>query len=170
MGIDAGFDMVPRLSRGVVDRQNWDRFIDIVREHYKDDTQVEFKPSHIEFKAGEHPTLPLECHKFLRFSSKISGRIAATTRVEGYIKTVTAIARVIFGSRILYWNECADQRGHYDWHEVYESIRSYEQVRRSSSDSSFSLNTSNPPLYSQMSPRPPPLLHIWSTMSIPPKS
>jgi hypothetical protein len=41
MGIDAGFDMYPPLSKGVVDRLNWGRFIDFIKEHYKDDTQVE---------------------------------------------------------------------------------------------------------------------------------
>lgn len=171
MGIDAGFDMVPRLSRGVVDRQNWNRFIDIVKEHYKNDTQVEFKPNYIVFKAGEHPRLPLECHKFLRFSSKIPGRIAATTKAESYIDTVTRIARVNFGSRVQYWNEGVDQRRHYDWHEVHESIKSYEQVRHTSSASlSFSLNASKPISYSRMSPRLTPLLHISLTVSIPSKS
>ncbi|KAK0609069.1 SET domain-containing protein 5 [Lasiodiplodia hormozganensis] len=105
MGIDAGFDM----------------------DHYKDDVQVEVKPNYIEFKAGEHPLLPFEGHKFLRFSSKISGSIASTTGVESYINTVTRIAKVHFGSRVQPWNECFDQYGEYDWDEVNESMRSYEE-------------------------------------------
>ncbi|KUI59135.1 SET domain-containing protein 5 [Cytospora mali] len=127
MGIDAGFDMVPRLSRGIVDKQNWDSFINQIKELYKDDAQVEIKPNYIVFKAGEHPKLPLEGHKFLRFSSKISGRIASETRVESYINAITRVARARFGFRIQYWNECADQHGYYDWNEVHESVRSYEQ-------------------------------------------
>jgi hypothetical protein len=129
MGYDAGFDMLPRLSKGVVDRHKWDRFIRGVKDRYKDDIQVETKPNYILFKAGEQPILPFEGHKFLRFSSKISGSTAATTKVESYIDTVTRIAKAHFGSRIRYWNEYADEYGEYDWDEVHESIRSYEQVR-----------------------------------------
>lgn len=129
MGIDAGFDMVPPLSKGIVDRHNWRKFIDFIKEHYNDDAQVEIKPNYINFKAGEHPKLPFEGHKFLRFSSKVSGAIAAASGVERYINTVTRVAQVHFGSRVQYWNEGADQRGSYDWNKVHESIRSYEQVR-----------------------------------------
>jgi hypothetical protein len=128
MGIDAGFDMDPPLTKGVVDRQNWEKFIDYVKEHYKDDKQVEIKPNYINFKAGEHPKLPLEGHKFLRFSSKVSGRIVASSGVKGYIETVTRFAKIHFGSRVQYWNEGADKYGIYDWNKVRESIRSYEQV------------------------------------------
>ncbi|KAF5876089.1 putative set domain-containing protein 5 protein [Botrytis fragariae] len=130
MGIDAGFDIHPRLSKGIVDRQNWGRFIDFIKEHYKDDTQVEIKPNYISFKAGEHPKLPFEGHKFLRFSSKVSGSIAADTNVESYIDTVTRIAQANFGSRIRYWDEGVDQSGVYSWTEVQESIRSYQQLQR----------------------------------------
>ena len=137
MGVDAGFDMVPRLSNGVVERHNWDQFIGLIKDHYKDDTQVEIKPNYILFKAGEHPILPFEGHKFLRFSSKVSGSIAAATRVESYIDTVTSMANAYFGSRVQYWHEGTDQRGKYDWNEVRESIRSYEQVRRALADSTF---------------------------------
>lgn len=132
MGIDAGFDMVPRLSRGTADMQNWARFLDIIQEYYKDDAQVEVTPNCILFKAGEHPSLPFEGHKFLRFSSKVSGRIAYESHAESYINTVTAVAKATFGSRIQYWDEGADQLGHYSWNEVNESLRSYDEVRRTS--------------------------------------
>lgn len=123
MGVDAGFDMVPRLSRGAIDRQNWDQFISFIKDYYKDDVQVEVHRNYLEFKAGEHPRLPFEGHKFLRFSSKIIGD------VEDYLDFVRSVARVRFGFRIQAWHERADQFGHYNWHEVHESIRSYEQVR-----------------------------------------
>lgn len=129
MGIDAGFDMYPPLSKGVVDRHNWGRFIDFIKEQYRDDTQVEIRPNYINFKAGEHPKLPFEGHKFLRFSSKVSGAIANVSGVERYIDTVTRVAQAHFGSRVVYWNEGLDQRGIYDWSKVNESLRSYEQVR-----------------------------------------
>lgn len=129
MGVDAGFDMVPRLSRGVVDTSDWDSFISLLKRHYRDDPQVEIKPNYILFKAGEYPMLPFEGHKFLRFSSKVSGKIATETGVENYIDTIKRVARARWGSRVRYWHEGADQYGYYDWEEVHESFRSYEQVR-----------------------------------------
>jgi hypothetical protein len=60
MDIDSGFDMVPRLIKGAVDRHNWLSFIERIKERYEDDDQVEIKPNYIEFNAGEHPLLPFE--------------------------------------------------------------------------------------------------------------
>ncbi|KAL1865026.1 hypothetical protein Daus18300_007373 [Diaporthe australafricana] len=133
MGVDACFDMVPRLSRRTVDTNNWNRFIETVKQHYKDDAQVEILPNLILFKAGEHPRLPFEGHKVLRFSSKVSGRIATESGVWSYIDTVMAFAKAEFGPRIQSWSECADQLGHYSWSEVNESFRSYEEPDESDS-------------------------------------
>ncbi|KAG6026858.1 hypothetical protein E4U41_001146, partial [Claviceps citrina] len=72
MGIDAGFDMVPRLSATGSDRLKWKTFLVHIEDEYLDDPLVELKPNYIVFKVGEHPVLPFEGHKFLRFSSKIS--------------------------------------------------------------------------------------------------
>lgn len=130
MGIDIGFDMVPRLSRGAMDTQNWVHFINVIREHFRDDAQVETTPNYIVFKVGEHPRLPFAGHKFLRFSSKVSDRIATESHTESYIKTVTAFAKTSFGSRIQHWDDADDQFGHYNWKEVNESLRSYDEVRR----------------------------------------
>ncbi|KAK6608606.1 set domain-containing protein 5 [Botrytis cinerea] len=138
MGVDAGFDIVPRLSKGIVDRQKWGRFIDFIKEYYKDDSQVEIKPNYIDFKAGEHPKLPFEGHKCLRFSSKVLGSIAEETKAERYINTVTRIAQELFGSRIRCWHEGADQFGVYNWTEVHESIRPYEQPDELKTPSSIS--------------------------------
>ena len=126
MGIDAGFDMVPRLSKEAIDQQKWQSFIEVIKERYQNDNLVEVKPNYLRFKAGEHPSLPFEGHKFLRFSSKISGSHA--NGVEKYINTVTQVAQVNFGPRVRYWNEIGDGRGFYSWPEVYESIKSYAQV------------------------------------------
>ncbi|KAL5375447.1 hypothetical protein PMIN02_012032 [Paraphaeosphaeria minitans] len=127
MGIDAGFDMVPPLFKGGVDRHDWDHLIDFVRTRFKDDPQVEIRSNYIAFKAGEHPMLPFEGHKFLRFSSKVSGSTAAATGVEQYIDIVARLAKVRFGSRVQYWNEAWDRYGIYECDEVNESFRSYEQ-------------------------------------------
>jgi hypothetical protein len=126
MGIDAGFDMVPRLSKGVVDRHNWESFIRRVKERYKDDELVEAKPNYLEFNIGEHPLLPFEGHKFLRFSSKLLG--SHTNGVMKYIETVTMLAQLSFGSRARYWSEATDQWGFYNWNDVNDSFKSYEQV------------------------------------------
>ncbi len=126
MGIDAGFDMVPRLSKGAVDSQNWKSFIKTIKEHYQNDDLVEVKSNYIEFKACEHPLLPFEGHKFLRFSSKISDSHAEG--VEEYIDTVTRVAKVCFGSRARYWNEAFDEWEFYNWSEVHDSIETYEKV------------------------------------------
>ena len=73
MGIDAGFDMVPRLSKGVMNRQNWQSSIKIIKERYQIHDLVEVKSNYIVFKAGEHPLLRFGGHKFLCFISKVSG-------------------------------------------------------------------------------------------------
>ncbi|PTB34877.1 hypothetical protein M441DRAFT_74731 [Trichoderma asperellum CBS 433.97] len=101
MDIGAGFDMDPPLSKEVVDRQ---------------------------IRGREHPKLPFEGHKFVRFSPKVSGAIASRSGVKCYINTVTRVARAHFGSRVQCWNEGADQYGVHDWKKVHESIRSYEQL------------------------------------------
>jgi len=126
MEINAGFDMVPCLSRGAVDKENWRSFIKVIKERYQNDDLVEIKPNYFEFKAGEHPLLPFEGHKFLRFSSKVSGSHAKG--VKKYMDTVTRVARVSFGSRVRCWNEAADERGFYNRQDVHTSIESYEQV------------------------------------------
>lgn len=64
--IEAGFDMVPRLTKGAVDKQNWQSFIKFIKAHYNNDELVDVKPNYIVFKAGEHLLLPFEGHKFLR--------------------------------------------------------------------------------------------------------
>ena len=107
MGIDAGFDMVPPLSNGAVDRQNWQSFIKIIKEHYQNDKLVEIKPNCIVFKTGEHPLLPFDGHRFLRFISKISG--SHVKRVEEYIDTVTRVPKASFGPRVRYWNEAFEE-------------------------------------------------------------
>ncbi|KAF2416955.1 SET domain-containing protein [Tothia fuscella] len=127
MGIDAGFDMDPPLSKSAIDRHDWEQFIAAVKARYKDDDQFEIKSNYINFRAGEHPKLPFEGHKFLRFSSKISGSNARTSGVEQIIVTVGRIARSHFGSRVKYWNEAANEYGVYGWEKVDESIISYIQ-------------------------------------------
>ena len=105
MGIDAGFDMLPPLSKGAVDKQNLQSFNKVIKERYQNDDLVEMKSNYLKFKAGEHPLLSFKGHKFLRFSSKISGSHAKG--VEEYIDIVTGVAQVSFDSRVRCWNEVA---------------------------------------------------------------
>ncbi|KAI1763147.1 SET domain-containing protein [Hypoxylon sp. FL1150] len=139
MGIDAGFDMVPPLSKGEEDAKNWANFLHCVRSCYVDDPKVEAKSHWIEFKAGEHPTLPYEGHKFRRFSSKISGSIASSTGVWEYISTVTGMAKVIFGPRAQPWNEAVDQSGFYGWDEVQRVKKTWGKPDEPESQASISV-------------------------------
>ncbi|KAG6019655.1 hypothetical protein E4U40_006809 [Claviceps sp. LM458 group G5] len=123
MGIDMGFDMVPRLTSRWEDVSKWGAFLDDIKKNYFDDPRVEMKANHILFQVGERPTLPFEGSKFLRFSSKVS----IDPRTEQYIRTVFECAKLHFGLRVVFWNELFDQEGHYSWDEVYESVRSYKQ-------------------------------------------
>lgn len=118
--------MVSRPSKGTADKQNWQSFIEFIKISYQNDDLVEIKSDFLEFKAGEYPRLPLEGHKFLRFSSKVSASHAKG--VEKYIDTVTWVARAHSGSRVHYWNEAADRGGFYSWQEANDSLDSYEQV------------------------------------------
>ncbi|KPM44218.1 hypothetical protein AK830_g2356 [Neonectria ditissima] len=122
MGIDAGFDMVPRLTTGTADKKDWEMFLDSVATYYQDDDKVVAEPYGLRFKVGEHPVLPFEGHKFLRFSSKISGRDG---RAEDYILIVSRIAKRIFGPKVYRWREGGEMTGYYGWAEVNESIASY---------------------------------------------
>lgn len=126
MGIDAGFDLIPRLSKSREDKDLWHFFIERVKQAYEDDDGVEVKENCIEFNAGEHPRLPFDGHKCLRFSSKISGKTGE--QAEEYINGVTHIARLILGSRVERWSEMRDTYGFYGWKEVNDSQRSYDQV------------------------------------------
>ncbi|KAI0410424.1 hypothetical protein F5X98DRAFT_368815 [Xylaria grammica] len=96
----------PRV--GHEDRRQWERFLEGVKQYYADDGQVEVSPRAVQFKVGEWPSLPLEGHMFLRFSSRITGSTAAKTRVENYIREVQEFARALFG-----------ERGFYRWDFVY---------------------------------------------------
>ncbi|KAI0447430.1 hypothetical protein F4803DRAFT_499645 [Xylaria telfairii] len=125
MGADAGFDMVPRLSQGNEDRRKWERFLEGLKQYYADDERVEFGPRVVQFKAGEWPSLPVEGHKFLRFSSRITGATAANTGVDKYLREVRAFAKAVFGGRIRPWNELSDVGGFYRWDFVHATSKLY---------------------------------------------
>lgn len=132
MGFDCGFDMVPRLENTEEEQYRWSKFLDEVKELYKHDTVFELRANFVEFEVGEHPLLPFEGYKFLRFSSKISS--ASTEAAEICIRQVCRIARKYFGSRIQFWHELnEDYIPAYGWDEVSKSIKSfYSSVSRDS--------------------------------------
>ncbi|KAI0965166.1 hypothetical protein F4678DRAFT_453665, partial [Xylaria arbuscula] len=144
MGVDEGFDMVPRLSRSREDVLMWKKFIDIIRERYKGDDQVHFRDDHIRFHVGEHPMLPLDGQKFLRYSSKSSGD------AWGYIQSVYQIAKSVFGLRVRSWTEAADKHGFYDWRDVHETQKSVYERATTLTISHFAGQRSNYPLENQM--------------------
>ncbi|KAI5456710.1 hypothetical protein BGZ63DRAFT_408854 [Mariannaea sp. PMI_226] len=102
MGFDAGFDMVPQLTRTATDSRDWEIFIAFLKEHYRDSKRILIKPNCLLFKVGKHPIIPVEGHKFLHFSSKISGKAALDSGIKDYINTVTQITKIIFGGHVQY--------------------------------------------------------------------
>ncbi|KAF9763893.1 hypothetical protein IL306_002965, partial [Fusarium sp. DS 682] len=131
MGIDAGFDMVPRLSSGVDDQQDWDRFIEDVKILYKGDPVFKIHTNYVAFEAGEYPRLPLQGHKLLRFSSKLC------RGVDPYLMDVTDLARHHFGSRVRKWMDGVED-SHYSWNEVNDSFKLYDQPDQAPSNSALS--------------------------------
>ncbi|KAF4437247.1 SET domain-containing 5 [Fusarium acutatum] len=123
MDIEVGFDMVPRLSSGAGDQQAWKEFIDHVRAVHHDDSKVKVRAYYIEFEVGEHPFLPFEGHKFLRFSSKLN----SNGNVEHYIYSIIRLTRLYFGPRVHPWNDGLNQFDYYSWSEVHDSFRLYNQ-------------------------------------------
>jgi hypothetical protein len=89
---------------------------------------------YIRFMVGECPHMPGNpdrCDYFLRFSSKVSGRL--TTPAEPYIRSVYKIAKKYFGSRVHFWHEMVEtgderQWGYYDWREVHDADRKLREL------------------------------------------
>ncbi|KEY70680.1 hypothetical protein S7711_11492 [Stachybotrys chartarum IBT 7711] len=83
---------------------------------------------------GECPHLPSNpdrCDYFLRFSSKISGRL--TSPAEPYIGGVHKIAKKYFGSRVHFWHEMDEtgderQYGYHDWQTVHDASKKLREV------------------------------------------
>ena len=123
MGFDCGFDMVPRLNESKNNRDRWLVFIDVLKKMYNEDPVFQVQPRVIVFQVGEYPRLPLEGHKFLRFSSKVSG--SNTAAAEPYIRQVYRVAREIFGQQVQFWHELHDNYGYYDWDAVNKSLEGY---------------------------------------------
>mmetsp|Transcript_2727 Transcript_2727/g.3228 ORF Transcript_2727/g.3228 Transcript_2727/m.3228 type:complete len:204 (+) Transcript_2727:168-779(+) len=118
MGIDIGFDIFPPLGHQEEDR--WVRLLQIIESLYSADPVLVRTESHLEFKIGEHPLLDLDCTKFRRFSSKISGRHGAA---ETYLKSVYQIARMVFGDlRVHWWSDYGyggEPKTKYTWREIW---------------------------------------------------
>lgn len=77
------------------------------------------------------PSNPDRCEYFLRFSSKVSGRLTAPARP--YILNVYKIAKRHFGSRVHFWhemNETGDERqwGYYGWQEVHDAKKKLREL------------------------------------------
>ncbi|KLO90172.1 uncharacterized protein LW94_13391 [Fusarium fujikuroi] len=120
---ESGFDMVPRLS-GYEDQEIWEEFIEHVQTVYKDESAFKIKADYMVFEEGKQLLLPLEGHKFLRFSSIPDD----DSHVEFHINLVTDIARDYFGSRVRSWQSALGESGYYSEEEVNDSYRLYEQL------------------------------------------
>ncbi|KND89209.1 hypothetical protein TOPH_06228 [Tolypocladium ophioglossoides CBS 100239] len=151
MGFDCGFDICPRLELNAANKLAYQEFLREVISTYQGvhdeegrraDGKVLVLPGDSEeldkvniwFMVGECPHLPStpdQCNYFLRFSSKVSGRL--TTPAEKYIRAIHEIAKRYFGSRVHYWhgmNETGDEKqyGCYDWPEVQEAAKELREL------------------------------------------
>ncbi|KAL7943203.1 hypothetical protein V8C42DRAFT_329985 [Trichoderma barbatum] len=147
MGFDCGFDISPRLKVNDENKRVYQQFLDEIIETYqyvydedgrREDGKILDLPNSskyssknlIQLMIGECPRMPSSpelCNYFLRFSSKVSGRL--TTSAEPYIMEVLKIARKHFGSRVHFWHELHEtddmeqQFGVYGWDEVNAAER-----------------------------------------------
>lgn len=151
MGYDCGFDISPKLEVTTENKQVYQQFLDEIIETYqdvyddegrRDDGKILDLPNSskysqknlIQLMIGECPNMPSSpewCNYFLRFSSKISGRL--TTPAEPYIRAAHQIAKKHFGSRVHFWHELYEgeeqkQYGIYGWDEVNAASRELREL------------------------------------------
>ncbi|KAJ4200845.1 hypothetical protein NW759_015760 [Fusarium solani] len=146
MGYDCGFDIYPRLEATAEHKEAYQQFLDDIISVYegvhdeegrRDDGKVLEMPGdtahsdkvNICFMVGECPRMPANpdrCNYFLRFSSKISGRLTAPA--ESYIRSVYKIARKNFGSRVHFWNDLYDEFGCYGWQQIYDAEKELREL------------------------------------------
>ncbi|KAJ4183155.1 hypothetical protein NW755_010004 [Fusarium falciforme] len=156
MGFGCGFDIYPRLEVTPENKEAYQRFLDEIIDIYKDTYDLRGRrddgkvlemptdsdhPDHFDkvnicFMVGECPHMPSNperCDYFLRFSSKVSGRLTAPA--EPYIRSVYKIAKKHFGSKVHFWDELRetdDQRqwGWYDWQQVHDTEKELRELER----------------------------------------
>ncbi|KAF2820902.1 hypothetical protein CC86DRAFT_303944, partial [Ophiobolus disseminans] len=118
MGYDCGFDIHPRLEPTSSDQVLHRQFL---HEIYAFDSEPDSRSrsgqilvadsnnSFIRFMIGECPHLPSYpalCNYFLRFSSKISRGVTASS--EKYVMGMKKIAQKYFSARVKFWHEQCD--------------------------------------------------------------
>ncbi|KAK3367284.1 hypothetical protein B0T24DRAFT_535228 [Lasiosphaeria ovina] len=154
MGFDCGFDIFPALEPTEENKRAYRAFLNEIIAKYQDtydkegrrddgkvlelpgDPQAKWPHPHsIRFMVGECPSVPANpnhCGYFLRFSSKVSGRL---TRCAGpYILSICDIARRYFGHKVHFWHELNESGaewqcgGCYDWNEVHDMGKELEAL------------------------------------------
>ncbi|KAL3294521.1 SET domain-containing protein 5 [Colletotrichum asianum] len=153
MGYDCGFDIYPQLEATERNIEKYERFRNAIIRKYENafdpgsrhpdgkvldilkESGSDFGTNYnISFLVGEIPHMPYaaqRCNYFLRFSSKVSGQLAAPA--EPYIRQVFGIAKKYFGDRVRFWHDLDediskdDCYGYYEWQEV---IDAEEELRR----------------------------------------
>jgi hypothetical protein len=150
MGLNCGFDIFPALEPTEENKRAYRAFLDEVIATYSDkhddeserhDGKVLELPDdsdanwhrtnkhYIYIMMGECPKMPAHpghCGYFLRFTSKVNGRLAGAER---YIRGMCQIARKHLGYRVRFWHEAdvygtdMDRFGYYSWTEVFDVER-----------------------------------------------
>jgi hypothetical protein len=118
MGFDCGFDIYSRLEATASNKEIYRRFLDEIIRIYKNVYDKEGRMTdskvldilinshhsdkiYIRFMVGECPHMPGNsdrCDYFLRFSSKVNGRLI--TPADPYIRNMYKITKKYFGSRV----------------------------------------------------------------------
>jgi hypothetical protein len=124
MAIHAGFDMVPRLTKSEADKESWAKFLRLVKYRFQDYDVVFVKDNFIEIGVGQHPRLPLEGHKLLRFSTELED----DDENQLVIFVIAELAELVFKTRINRWDETIVGFGFYGPQEVRASFKAYHQV------------------------------------------
>jgi hypothetical protein len=108
-GFGCGFDVYPPLEPTLSNKENYEFFLSEVLRAYGTSGDAERGDSvfcvtsksegaYIKFMVGKHPIIPYSCEYFLRFSSKVSGRLIVAA--EPYIRGVYKIAKIWLGDRV----------------------------------------------------------------------
>lgn len=147
MGYDFGFDIYPQLEATERNIEKYERFRNAIIRKYENafdpgshrpDGKVldilkelgsDFGTNYnISFLVREIPHMPYaaqRCNYFLRFSSKVSGRL--TTPAEPYIRQVFGIGKKYFWDRVRFWHDLEediskeDCYGYHEWQELNDA-------------------------------------------------
>ena len=125
MEIYHGFSMVPPIqSDDSQDEGIWASFIAEIEKIYADDPIVISHPGFIHICVGEHLKLPRDGSKFRAFGARYEEGVSSPA--NQYVERVFRAAEEFFIGRMRCWDDDQDDKRHYLWTEIDESISSFD--------------------------------------------